>query len=528
MTLFSCESDSAEQASTTADEDNGDSTRHSTSDSVNGSTTDTDSNNELSLTPFATKSMVPKEIGEKKYSNGIFDNKKLNLQSDTETRNLLDDVGEDFDEDYNLNLQESEIELDPRMFDLSEEQLNYYTNCFLYLMQKTQGSASMDGAIHGVDRIVLDFFRKSRLDNLSLSKIWSLSDVNEDGFLNLSEFIIAMHLIVLHVKCNVSIPAELPQSIRLPSTPTRTLIRFEDGIFGAFPESRPNSAINSFTKFIPECISSSSGDSQQMTKSLLNSSEQQEPSVHFSNNTLGGNNLIKKIVADIPTSSKQHSFSDDHLHSSAATRHDESIAKFSDVPPLLVDGHPLALNVSTSKVVPGLPQLLASTARGPPPQPPYRDYNEGNKGHGRSVSLDLKTFSALSSFLTNNKDNKQGMVDCSKSVLSTIASSHTGFVDKSAQTELNMTSTCTQTETSDIDDQLLFSTYDFNTNNLTPKERCKVLQQINERLEMEKLTLMQVRLQVKLRIEEAEAELKHFRDNTNSDQQIWGLKPTAL
>jgi len=35
----------------------------------------------------------------------------LDLQSDTETRNLLDDVGEDFDEDYNLNLQESEIEL---------------------------------------------------------------------------------------------------------------------------------------------------------------------------------------------------------------------------------------------------------------------------------------------------------------------------------------------------------------------------------------------------------------------------------
>ncbi|CAK5027233.1 unnamed protein product [Meloidogyne enterolobii] len=460
MTLFSCESDSAEQASTTADEDNGDSTRHSTSDSVNGSTTDTDSNNELSLTPFATKNMVPKEINEKKYSNGIFDNKKLNLQSDTETRNLLDDVGEDFDEDYNLNLQESEIELDPRMFDLSEEQLNYYTNCFLYLMQKTQGSASMNGAIQGVDRIVLDFFRKSRLDNLSLSKIWSLSDVNEDGFLNLSEFIIAMHLIVLHVKCNVSIPAELPQPIRLSNTPTRTLVRFEDGIFGAFPESRPNSAINSFTKFIPECISSSSGDSQQMTKSLLNSNEKQ---------------------------------------------------------------------VSTSKVVPGLPQLLASTARGPPPQPPYRDYNEGNKGHGRSVSLDLKTFSALSSFLTN-KDNKQGydMVDCSKSVLSTNASSHTGFVDKSAQTELNVISTCTQTETDDIDDQLLFSIHNFNANNLTPKERCKVLQQINERLEMEKLTLMQVRLQVKLRIEEAEAELKHFKDNTNSDQQIWGLKPTAL
>ena len=32
------------------------------------------------------------------------------VQSDTETKNLLDDVGEDFDEDY-LNLQETEIEL---------------------------------------------------------------------------------------------------------------------------------------------------------------------------------------------------------------------------------------------------------------------------------------------------------------------------------------------------------------------------------------------------------------------------------
>uniref|UniRef100_A0A1I8B7P7 EF-hand domain-containing protein n=1 Tax=Meloidogyne hapla TaxID=6305 RepID=A0A1I8B7P7_MELHA len=515
MTSFSCESDSAEQASTTADEDNGGSTRHSTSDSVDGSTTDTDSNNELLTTPFANKNLVSKEGSEKKYSNGIFDNKKINFQNDTETRNLLDDVGEDFDEDYNLNLQESEIELDPRMFDLSEEQLNYYTNCFLYLMQKTRGTASMNGAIQGVDRIVLDFFRKSRLDDLTLSKIWSLSDVNEDGFLNLNEFVTAMHLVVLHVKCNVSIPAELPHSARPPSTPNRTIIRFEDGIFGAFPESRPNSAINSFKKIIPECISSSSGDSQQMTKSLLNPNEKQE----FSN-TFGGNNLIKKFATDISTSTKQHSFSDDHLYSSTATRHDESIAKFSDVPPLLVDGHPLALNaISTSKIVPGLPQLLPSTARGPPPQPPCRDYNEGNKGHGRSIK------------------QCSYEVECPKSVLSTMAStSHdgiaklqTGFIDRSAQTESNMISICTQTEIGDFDDQLLSSANNSDTNNLTPKERCKILQQINERLEMEKLTLMQIRLQVQLRIEEAEAELKHFNNTTNSDQKkMWGLKPTSL
>lgn len=41
---------------------------------------------------------------------------------------------------------------------------------------------------------------KSRLDNTTLSRIWALSDVNEDGFLNHGEFITAMHLIVLHLK----------------------------------------------------------------------------------------------------------------------------------------------------------------------------------------------------------------------------------------------------------------------------------------------------------------------------------------
>jgi hypothetical protein len=43
---------------------------------------------------------------------------------------------------------------------------------------------------------------------------------------------------------------------------------------------------------------------------------------------------------------------------------------------------------------------------------------------------------------------------------------------------------------------------------LTPRERCKLLQRINEKLELERSTLMQVRLQVQLRIEETETKLK--------------------
>lgn len=52
----------------------------------------------------------------------------------------------------------------------------------------------------GADGGVVAFFKKSRLDTETLSRIWALSDVNEDGFLNLNEFIMAMHLIVLSVK----------------------------------------------------------------------------------------------------------------------------------------------------------------------------------------------------------------------------------------------------------------------------------------------------------------------------------------
>lgn len=94
------------------------------------------------------------------------------------------------------------LPLDPRFFEMSEEQINYYTQCFLQLQRKTSEHVSMSGAVSGGDERVVDFFRKSRLDTKTLSKVWALADVNADGFLNHAEFILAMHLIVLHVKVN--------------------------------------------------------------------------------------------------------------------------------------------------------------------------------------------------------------------------------------------------------------------------------------------------------------------------------------
>lgn len=71
------------------------------------------------------------------------------------------------------------------------------------------------------------------------------------------------------------------------------------------------------------------------------------------------------------------------------------VTDFSDAPPVLVDNRPQALNAQTSSK--GMALLNSLASKGPPPQPPSRDYNNA-KGHGRSASLDLKVFSNVPSF----------------------------------------------------------------------------------------------------------------------------------
>lgn len=72
-----------------------------------------------------------------------------------------------------------------------------------YLTGAFKGHFDLDGAVHGADEHVVEFFKKSDLDTDTLSKIWALSDVNEDGYLDHAEFSTAMHLIVLNVKAGI-------------------------------------------------------------------------------------------------------------------------------------------------------------------------------------------------------------------------------------------------------------------------------------------------------------------------------------
>lgn len=57
---------------------------------------------------------------------------------------------------------------------------------------------------------------KSKLPNSVLGKIWKLSDIDKDGFLDEEEFALAMHLISVKVDGH-DLPTELPSHLVPPS-----------------------------------------------------------------------------------------------------------------------------------------------------------------------------------------------------------------------------------------------------------------------------------------------------------------------
>ncbi len=69
-------------------------------------------------------------------------------------------------------------------------------------------SASPDGFVGGRDAVQL--LGKSGLDKPVLKHIWTLSDRDADGKLNVGEFSVAMHLVVCASKRGMPPPATLP------------------------------------------------------------------------------------------------------------------------------------------------------------------------------------------------------------------------------------------------------------------------------------------------------------------------------
>lgn len=61
---------------------------------------------------------------------------------------------------------------------------------------------------------------KSKLPNAVLAKIWKLSDVDRDGYLDKDEFALAMHLINVKLQGN-EIPEDLPRHLVPPAKKER-------------------------------------------------------------------------------------------------------------------------------------------------------------------------------------------------------------------------------------------------------------------------------------------------------------------
>lgn len=57
---------------------------------------------------------------------------------------------------------------------------------------------------------------KSKLPNSVLGKIWKLADTDGDGFLDMDEFALAMHLIQVKLEGH-DLPVELPEHLVPPS-----------------------------------------------------------------------------------------------------------------------------------------------------------------------------------------------------------------------------------------------------------------------------------------------------------------------
>ncbi|CAJ0557803.1 unnamed protein product, partial [Mesorhabditis spiculigera] len=129
---------------------------------------------------------------------------------------------------------------------------------------------------------------------IPVQEIWSLSDVNEDGWLDLAEFCTAMHLIVLRVKGELPVPPILPPALKPPMTAPRTQSQVSS------EGSRP------------------SGESQTTSTTMQ---QNEGPDGRPNTFTRSEGNLSSQIEKEPP--------------------------QFSDVPPLLVDSRPLPIK-STS------------------------------------------------------------------------------------------------------------------------------------------------------------------------------------
>lgn len=147
--------------------------------------------------------------------------------------------------------ESSDGEVSNEVWHINSEQKDYYTKQFLSLQP------DVDGIIPG--HVARPFFEKSRLPVAELRRIWQLADVTRDGALNLDEFSVAMHLVVLR-RNNISLPDVLPEDLNIPIYPPKAILSFASPPSTQPPTTTPpqakDVAAREWTKFVDSPTSS--------------------------------------------------------------------------------------------------------------------------------------------------------------------------------------------------------------------------------------------------------------------------------
>ncbi|XP_048240135.1 ralBP1-associated Eps domain-containing protein 1-like isoform X7 [Haliotis rufescens] len=260
----------------------------------------------------------------------------------------------------------SEAESVDDIWAISEEQREYYMKQF-----KTM-QPDLGGVITG--KVAKDFFEKSKLPVVELSKIWQLSDLNRDGALSLEEFCIAMHLVVLR-RNEIELPERLPLSLMPYATLT------SDEPFAA--DLPPGSTLKRTTPPSPQAsqwtasfVQESPGSSGVPSPALL--------PVNFEFAKPNAADPDSKIIHPVAVRMSPDG------HPIAPEGFDRGRALSV---PMVVRGHIQPPPLTSHEGGPDRPHALMSSVSGesalvnseppaPPPRPPGT--------HGRSMSVDLK------------------------------------------------------------------------------------------------------------------------------------------
>ncbi|XP_042911491.1 ralBP1-associated Eps domain-containing protein 1 isoform X2 [Parasteatoda tepidariorum] len=278
---------------------------------------------------------------------------------------------------------------DADVWSITDEQREYYFNQFKSMQSDLKKKIS--GAT------AKEFFEKSKLPLIELSKIWQLSDVDKDGALSIDEFCTAMHLVVLR-RNNIELPDVLPPSlvpkitktsegdVNIPNATTTTVQQPQSQIVNSPKQASPSELVSpqskEWTKFNDSPTSSlSSPGMKPVNFDFSAASVEQDPKILH---PVALRLSPEKQVAYSSTSDKEPTGPSSTSQSSEVNPdlmngpvHSSSFSGTSSEP-----SKSLVASSSTTTTASNLPQ---GPKKEPPPPPPPRPKHN----HIRSSSLDL-------------------------------------------------------------------------------------------------------------------------------------------